>query len=114
MHDTAKKNNAHFLIVPHFDYIAQYDYLKYKNAINKLNECQAEKFHADLEFSAKKLNIPIVMEVLELAKERHSNKEHYNFKNNEGRTTNGHYSKKGYKITAEGIIKHIETNKLLQ
>ena len=114
MQKTAKKNNAHFLIVPHFDYIAQYDYLKYKNAINKLNECQAERFHADLEFSAKKLNIPIVMEVLELAKERHSNKEHYNFKNDEGRTINGHYSKKGHKITAEGIIKHIETNKLLQ
>ena len=37
MNVTAKKNNAHFLIVPHIDYIAEYDYLKYKNAINKLN-----------------------------------------------------------------------------
>ena len=54
------------------------------------------------------------MEVLELAKERHSSKEYYNFKDNEGQTVNGHYSKKGHKITAEGIIKHIETNKLLQ
>ena len=114
MNDMAKKNNSHFLIVPHIDYIAEYDYLKYKNAINKLNECQAEKFHADLEFSAKKHNIPIVMEVLELAKERHSSKEYYNFKDNEGQTVNGHYSKKGHKITAEGIIKHIEANKLLQ
>jgi len=68
----------------------------------------------DIKNAAKQYNIPVVMEVLELAKERHSNKEHYNFKNNEGRTINGHYSKKGHKITAEGIIKHIETNKLLQ
>lgn len=114
MHVMAKKNNAHFLIVPHLDYIAEYDYKKYKQVINKLNDCQAEKLHNDIELSAKKFNIPIALEVLELAKADHSDKEHYNFKNNRGQTINGHYSKKGHKVTAEGIIKHIVTNKLLQ
>jgi hypothetical protein len=114
MQKTSKKNNVPFIIVPTFDYIAKYNYLTYIKEINKLNECQVDKIHIDIKNAAKKYNIPVVTEVLELAKERHSNKEHYNFKNNEGRTINGHYSKKGHKITAEGIIKHIETNKLLQ
>lgn len=116
MNEFSKENNATFIIIPHLNYLAQYRYTEYVKLMeaNLSEQYQVDKFHRDLEAVAAKYDIPIAMEVLKVAKAKHSNQKHYNFKNKEGRTINGHYSKRGHRITAEGIIEHIRSNNWLK
>ena len=114
MQALANLNKVKFLLVPHLNYITEYDYLNYAKSIsNKFADCNAEVFLNDIENISNKNNVHYVSDVIEIAKKNHSNIDHYDFKDHNGKTINGHYSNKGHLITAEGIIRYIQKNSLL-